>query len=90
MVAARVRQRKIVEVFLAASRTGDMNALLAVLDPDVVRRADRIAIPPGADTEIHGAQNVVTETVTNSGLAQFARSAIKLSIDDGCHRFDLI
>lgn len=31
---------------------------------------------PGADTEVHGAQNVVEETATNSGLAQFARVAI--------------
>lgn len=71
-----IQQREIVEAFLAASRTGDMNALLAVLDPDVVRRADRIAIPPGAATEVHGAHNVVKETVTNSGLAQFARVAV--------------
>lgn len=71
-----IRQREIVEVFLAASRTGDMNALLAVLDPDVVRRADRLALPPEADLEVRGAQKVVTETITNSGLAQFARLAV--------------
>jgi hypothetical protein len=53
-----------------------MNALLAVLDPDVVRRADRAALPPGADGEVHGADNVVRETLTNSGLAQFARIAV--------------
>jgi RNA polymerase sigma-70 factor (ECF subfamily) len=71
-----VRQRKVIEAFLAASRTGDMNALLAVLDPKIVRQADRMALPPGADTKVHGADNVVRETVTNSGLAQFARIAV--------------
>jgi RNA polymerase sigma factor (sigma-70 family) len=38
------RQREIVDAFLAASRDGDLEALLAVLDPDVVLRADRTAV----------------------------------------------
>ena len=38
------RQREVVDAFLAASRGGDFDALLAVLDPDVVLRADR-ALP---------------------------------------------
>src|SRR5436190_4187469 len=42
------RQRQVVDAFLAASRTGDLGALLAVLDPDVVLRLDRGAVPPGA------------------------------------------
>lgn len=70
------RQRRVVEAFLSASRSGDMNALLAILDPDVVRRADRYALPSAAESEIHGARNVVRETVTNAGLAQHARIAI--------------
>jgi RNA polymerase sigma-70 factor (ECF subfamily) len=53
-----------------------MNALIALLDPDVVRRADRNALPPDADTEVHGAYNVIKETVTNTGLAQHARIAL--------------
>lgn len=69
-------QRTVAEAFLSASRSGDINALLAVLDPDVVRRADRNALPPSAEMEIHGADNVVRETVTNAGLAQHARIAI--------------
>lgn len=71
-----MRQRTVAEAFLAASRSGDMNALLAVLDPGVVRRADSIALPPGADVEVHGALNVARETVTNSGLAQYACIAV--------------
>src|SRR4051794_13617341 len=39
-VAGRVRQAKLVEAFLAAARTGDFDGLLAVLDPEVVLRAD--------------------------------------------------
>src|SRR2546428_7744636 len=38
--AARARQRALLDAFLAASRDGDVEALLAVLDPDVVVRAD--------------------------------------------------
>lgn len=70
------RHRKVVDAFLVASRAGDLDALLAVLDADVVRRADRGATPEGTEPEIHGAHRVARETLTNSGLAQFARIAI--------------
>ena len=43
------RQREVLDAFVAASRQGDFDALLAVLDPDVVLRVDR-AVPPGAAT----------------------------------------
>src|SRR5262245_51274597 len=46
-----VRQREVVEAFLAALRAGDFEGLLAVLDPDLVVRADM----PGAPAEVHGA-----------------------------------
>ena len=49
------RQRAVVDAFLAASRGGDFEALLAVLDPDVVLRADPAAVSMGASEEIHGA-----------------------------------
>jgi RNA polymerase sigma factor (sigma-70 family) len=42
------RQREVVDAFLAASRDGDFDALVAVLDPDVVVRADQGVVPPGA------------------------------------------
>jgi len=51
-------QRQVVEAFLAAAREGDFDALLGVLDPDVVRRADAAALPPGATRELRGAQGV--------------------------------
>src|SRR5918912_1958619 len=49
------RQREVVDAFLAASRAGNFDALLAVLDPDVVFRADRIAASAGAPGEVRGA-----------------------------------
>ncbi|GAA3928489.1 sigma-70 family RNA polymerase sigma factor [Luteimonas lutimaris] len=77
------RQRKVVDAFLAASRSGDFAALLAVLDPDVVLRADRVAVEasvanrsrgaPDLATEVHGA-NTVADTF--SGRAQGAQPAL--------------
>jgi len=52
------RQRNVVEAFLGAARRGDSEALLAVLDPDVVLRVDRTAVPAGAIREVRGAAAV--------------------------------
>ena len=46
------RQRQVVDAFLAAARGGDFDALVAVLDPDVVLRVDRGAVRPGASQEV--------------------------------------
>jgi len=70
------RQRRVVEAFLAASRAGDLNALLAVLAPEVVRRADRAAVPAGVLTEVRGARRVAEEALTTTGLVPFARPAL--------------
>jgi RNA polymerase sigma factor (sigma-70 family) len=72
----RTRHRQVVDAFLTATRGGDIEALLAVLDPDVVRRADRAALPAGAATELRGAQPVAEETRTNAVRARFARPAL--------------
>ena len=66
------RQRKIVEAFLAASRDGDFEGLLAVLDPDVVFRADQAAQRLGSLAEIRGAAAVAE---TFKGRAQAAKPA---------------
>jgi RNA polymerase sigma-70 factor (ECF subfamily) len=66
-------QRKVVDAFLTASRSGDLNALLAMLDPDVVVRADRIPAQPGVPSEVRGAANVARFF---SGRAQAARPAL--------------
>jgi RNA polymerase sigma-70 factor (ECF subfamily) len=67
------RQREIVQAFLAASRNGDLGALVAVLDPDVVLRADQTAARMGADAEVRGAGLVAGFF---SGRAQAARMAL--------------
>jgi RNA polymerase sigma factor (sigma-70 family) len=57
--AARLaRQRAVAEAFIAASRAGDRDALLAVLDPDVVLHADAAAAPSGRPAELRGAAAV--------------------------------
>ncbi len=71
--ADRTRQREVVDAFLAASRGGDFEALLAVLDPDVVLRADRAAVHAGASREVRGAATVAD---TFSGRARAAQPAI--------------
>ncbi|MEV0387427.1 RNA polymerase sigma factor SigJ [Nonomuraea sp. NPDC050643] len=58
------RQREVVEAFVAAAHEGDFGALLAVLDPDVVLRADVGARLEGGWTEIHGAVSVAGQALT--------------------------
>jgi len=72
-VADRARQREVVEAFLAAARDGRFEALLALLDPDVVVRADRAAVQAGASEEVRGADAVAG---TFSGRARAARPAL--------------
>jgi RNA polymerase sigma-70 factor, ECF subfamily len=67
------RQRAVVDAFLAASRGGDFDALLAVLDPDVVLRADPAAVQAGASAEVRGAAAVAG---TFSGRARAAQPAL--------------
>ena len=67
------RQRKVVDAFLAASRGGDFEALLAVLDPEVVLRADRAAVQIGASGEVRGAAAVAR---TFAGRAKEAQPAL--------------
>ena len=67
------RSREVVDAFLAASREGSFDALLAVLDPNVVFRHDRITVPAGASREVRGALAVARQF---SGRAQGARPAL--------------
>src|SRR5205823_13834135 len=55
------RQREVVDAFLAALRGGDFDALLAVLDPDLVVRAGAAAVAPGGPREVRGAGNWARE-----------------------------
>ena len=67
------RQREIVSAFLAASRSGDFEALLEVLDPEVVVRADEAVAARGAASLVRGAAAVAEHF---SGRALAARLAL--------------
>jgi RNA polymerase sigma factor (sigma-70 family) len=70
------RQRQVVDAFLAASRKGDLDALVALLDPDVVVRADYGATPAGASRQARGAHTVAEQALSFSRLIPFARPAM--------------
>ena len=76
-------QREVVDAFLAASRDGDFDALLAVLAPDVVLRADEVAVQAAAANRARGAPALAREirgahavAETFKGRAQAARLAL--------------
>jgi RNA polymerase sigma-70 factor (ECF subfamily) len=70
-----VQQREVVDAFISALRAGDFEGLLAVLDPDLVVRAD-MAVPSGAPTEIRGAAAWAKGAVAYGHLAQLTRPAL--------------
>lgn len=71
------RRWRMIEVFLAALREGDLQALLAILDPDVVRHADQWAAPPGTPTVLQGAETVASGSLAYGRTAtRFARPAL--------------
>ncbi|WP_432872926.1 sigma-70 family RNA polymerase sigma factor [Microbispora rosea] len=74
--AEAARHRRVVDAFLIASREGDMDALMAVLAPEVVRRADPAALPPGVPAVVRGARAVAQETVVLGRRARFAEPAL--------------
>ncbi|MEU1881553.1 sigma-70 family RNA polymerase sigma factor [Streptosporangium sp. NPDC020072] len=74
--SASSADRRVVEAFLAASREGDMEALLAVLAPGVVRRADPATLPPGVPAVSRGARAVAGEVLVLGGRARYAEPAL--------------
>ena len=70
------RQRQVAEAFLAAARGGDLGALLAVLDPDVVLHADAATVPSGAAATLRGAAAVARGARAASGRSQYSRVAL--------------
>jgi RNA polymerase sigma factor (sigma-70 family) len=67
------RQRAVVDAFFSAARGGDFDALVAVLDPDVVLRVDAGARRPAASLRVSGAAAVARQAL--SGLAAALRAA---------------
>jgi RNA polymerase sigma-70 factor (ECF subfamily) len=69
----REQTRAVVSAFLKASREGDLDALLAVLAPDVTAHADEATVSAGAEAEVRGSAAVAA---TFSGRARAARLAL--------------
>jgi RNA polymerase sigma factor (sigma-70 family) len=70
------RQRRVVNAFFAASRDGDFDALLAVLDPDVELRIDGGTLRAEASLVLRGADAVAGHTATYAKLHPFVRPAL--------------
>jgi RNA polymerase sigma-70 factor, ECF subfamily len=70
------RQRAVANAFDAASRAGDFEGLLAVLDPDVVLRADTGDGPLGPSRLIRGAAAVAAQAQLYAGMARFAHPVL--------------
>jgi len=75
-VTMLVEHRRVVDAFLTAARGGDVEELLTVLAPDVVRRADLSALRPGEMPELRGARTVANETAGNAAGARVAAVAL--------------
>jgi RNA polymerase sigma factor (sigma-70 family) len=69
-------QRKVVDAFFAAARDGDFDALVAVLDPDVVLRSDGGVVRPDASMIVRGAPDVAGRALTFARLSPFVRPAL--------------
>src|SRR5438874_6000337 len=71
------QQRRVVDAFLAASRAGDFDALLEVLDPDVVFRIDAGGVAPRSRLPVVGAGAVARQILSRgTRFAPFARPAV--------------
>jgi RNA polymerase sigma-70 factor (ECF subfamily) len=70
------RQREVVDAFLAAARSGDFEALLEVLDPDIVLRADSGGAMVAASRELRGAAEVAKQALAFRRFAAGSRVAL--------------
>ena len=75
-VPAVSEQRRVVDAFLAALRAGDFQALVSVLDPDVVVHADAAAATPGLPPEVRGAEFWARRAIEAAQGARAARAAV--------------
>ncbi|MGH3386640.1 MAG: sigma-70 family RNA polymerase sigma factor [Nocardioidaceae bacterium] len=65
----QARQRRVVDAYLAATREGDFEGLMAVLDPDVVLRSDAEAMPGGLPVLLRGARDVAAAAMASAPRA---------------------
>src|ERR671910_424640 len=70
------RQREVVDAFFAAARDGDFDALVAVLHPDVVLRADGGTAPGRPTVVLQGSRTVAGQAVMAARLSPFVRPAL--------------
>jgi RNA polymerase sigma factor (sigma-70 family) len=70
------RQREVVDAFFAAARDGDFDALVAVLDPDIVLRSDGGLLRPEVTGELRGAETVAAQALTFAHLGPYVRPAL--------------
>ena len=70
------RQRVVVDAFFVAARSGDLQALVAVLDPDVVLRSDGGTRSPAATVVVRGAEAVAGRAIMFSRPAAVLRPAL--------------
>ena len=70
------RQRQVVDAFFAAARDGDFDGLVAVLDPDVVLRADGGAARARPTVMLRGARAVAENSSAARKLARYVRPAL--------------
>jgi RNA polymerase sigma factor (sigma-70 family) len=70
------RQREVVDAFFAASRNGDFEALVAVLDPDVILRSDGGSARPKLSFVLRGPAEVAGQALMSARLSPFVRPAL--------------
>jgi RNA polymerase sigma-70 factor (ECF subfamily) len=71
----RRRQREVVDAFFAAARGGDFEALVALLDPEVVLRSD-LGAAPAASVVLRGAERVAAQALMFAGPSRLLRPAL--------------
>jgi ketosteroid isomerase-like protein len=70
------RQREVVDAFFAASRIGDFEALVAVLDPDAVLRSDGGPARPTSTALVRGAREIASRALTFARLSPYVQPAL--------------
>ena len=70
------RQRQVVNAFVTAARGGDLDALLAVLDPEAVLRADRGGVHHGGSRIVRGARTIAEQAIFFSRLVQSVKAVL--------------
>jgi RNA polymerase sigma factor (sigma-70 family) len=70
------RQREVVDAFFAAARDGDFDALVGVLDPDVVLRSDGGTARPSQTVVMRGAREIAARALTFARLSPYVRAAL--------------